>query len=296
MTKKIPVILHTDIGSDIDDSWALLMLLRQNWLDLKYVLCDTGDVRYRAELTAASIEAFGRNDIPVGMGVGSDAVTTCLPVLEGYDASAYKGGIIEDGIAKFIEVVRNSEETVTLLSIGPAPAIKAALEIAPEIASKVRFVGMFGSYKVGYRGNPEIAAEYNVVHDIAAAEFVLSAPWQEMVITPLDSCGLIKLDGEHYKRLENAENPAVKALLEHYRVWRKYSGQPEVVEESSVLFDTVAVHLVSSTEYLEMQEVRLAVDDKGYTVESADAPVMKVAVGWKDLDSYKDFLTDTLLA
>ncbi len=33
----IPVILDTDIGADIDDTWALAILLRSSELDLKLV-------------------------------------------------------------------------------------------------------------------------------------------------------------------------------------------------------------------------------------------------------------------
>ena len=37
MKAKIPVILDTDIGGDIDDTWALAMLLKSPELDLKLV-------------------------------------------------------------------------------------------------------------------------------------------------------------------------------------------------------------------------------------------------------------------
>ena len=38
--KRTPVILDTDIGDDIDDTWALLMLLRMSEMELK--LATTG--------------------------------------------------------------------------------------------------------------------------------------------------------------------------------------------------------------------------------------------------------------
>lgn len=38
MTEKIPVVLDTDLGSDIDDTWALAMLLRSPELDVKLIL------------------------------------------------------------------------------------------------------------------------------------------------------------------------------------------------------------------------------------------------------------------
>ena len=42
MNRRIPVILDTDIGNDIDDTWALGQLLNSPELDLKLVLTSTG--------------------------------------------------------------------------------------------------------------------------------------------------------------------------------------------------------------------------------------------------------------
>ena len=67
--KKIPVILYTDIGDDIDDTWALGMLLRCPELDVKLVVSDYGKVQYRAKLLAKFLQVAGRTDIPVGLGL-----------------------------------------------------------------------------------------------------------------------------------------------------------------------------------------------------------------------------------
>ena len=52
MNRRIPVILDTDIGNDIDDTWALGQLLNSPELDLKLVLTSTGDTEYRARVAA----------------------------------------------------------------------------------------------------------------------------------------------------------------------------------------------------------------------------------------------------
>ncbi len=49
---RIPVIFVTDIGTDIDDTWALAMILRSPELDLKFVFTDSADTRYRAAIAA----------------------------------------------------------------------------------------------------------------------------------------------------------------------------------------------------------------------------------------------------
>ena len=42
MADKLPVILDTDIGGDIDDTWALAYLLKCPELDLRMVVCSSG--------------------------------------------------------------------------------------------------------------------------------------------------------------------------------------------------------------------------------------------------------------
>ncbi len=69
--KKIPVILDTDIGYDIDDTWALALLLKSPEVDLKLVVSATHDSVYGAKLLAKFLAMAGRADIPVGVGSSS---------------------------------------------------------------------------------------------------------------------------------------------------------------------------------------------------------------------------------
>ncbi|MGB9604069.1 MAG: hypothetical protein ACPMAG_14890, partial [Limisphaerales bacterium] len=67
--KRISVILDTDIGDDIDDTWALGLLLKSPELDVKLVVGDYGKPLYRAKIIAKFLETVGRTDIPIGMGI-----------------------------------------------------------------------------------------------------------------------------------------------------------------------------------------------------------------------------------
>ncbi len=70
--KPKPIILDTDIGSDIDDTWALAQVLNSHELDLKLVVTTHADTAYRARLTAKYLERVGRADIPVAIGPADD--------------------------------------------------------------------------------------------------------------------------------------------------------------------------------------------------------------------------------
>ena len=298
--KKIPVILDTDIGDDIDDTWALALALKCPELDVKLVVGDQGKSEYRAKLIAKLLEAAERADVPVGVGpdVNSQGTGWQQAWVEDYDLDSYPGKVREDGVQAIIDVIMGSPEPVTLIAIGPLPNIKLALERDPRIAQRARFVGMHGSVRVGYGGSPKISAEYNVKADAPACQAALSAPW-DIVITPLDTCGLIQLKGDKFAAVRDCSDPLVKAMIDNYRVWAanhdRYKNDPSRAEAaSSTLFDTVAVYLAFEQSLCKMETLPIRVTDDGRTVIDPAAKKMQVATEWKDLGAFEDFLVDRL--
>jgi inosine-uridine nucleoside N-ribohydrolase len=297
--KKIPVILDTDIGDDIDDTWALGFLLCCPELDVRFVVGDHGKPLYRARLLARFLEVCGRTDIPVGIG-RETAVRGDGPQAEwvrGYDLESYPGKVYPDGVRAIVEVIMGSDEPVTLIAIGPLPNIAAALEIEPRITERARFVGMHGSVRRGYGGSRDVSAEYNVKEDVQSCRRVLEAPWP-ITITPLDTCGLIDLRGELYGRVRDATAPIPKAIIENYRLWCRHhptlQTQDQAAVRSSVLFDTVAVLLALGGKWLKIEELGIRVTEDGFTVIDDRAPRLRVATEWDDIDSFRRFLTDRL--
>ena len=54
--KPVPVIFDTDIGSDIDDVFALSLILKSPELDLKLITTVSGDTHYRAKVAAKFLQ------------------------------------------------------------------------------------------------------------------------------------------------------------------------------------------------------------------------------------------------
>jgi inosine-uridine nucleoside N-ribohydrolase len=297
--KRTPVILDTDIGDDIDDTWALGLLLRSPELDLKLVVGDQGRALYRARLLAKFLEVAGRSDVPVGVGLESNR-TGDGPQAEwvkSYDLKKYPGKVHADGVQAIIDIIMESAQPVTLIAIGPLPNLAAALERQPRIAERARFVGMHGSVRLGYGGSQKPAAEYNVKADAKACQKVFTAPWA-ITITPLDTCGLVQLDGALYRRMREAKSPIAKAVIENYCLWdasKNKSGKGKASDtRSSILFDTVAVYLALSEQLLKMEDLNLRVTGDGFTVIDSAAKKMAVATEWRDLEGFKVFLVDRL--
>ncbi len=290
---KIPVILDTDIGDDIDDTWALALLLKSPELDLRLVVSETGDTTYRARIICRLLEIAGRAEVPVGVGLNQGprpGGENQGAWVRDYPLDRFPGKVREDGVGALIETVMGSPEPVTLICIGPVPNIAEALRREPRLAGKCRLVGMHGSVRRGYNGAPPPSAECNVVTDAKSCRAMFEAPWRERVITPLDSCGRVLLKGEKYRAVCRSADPLTRAVIENYRIWLK--GKPD--EQSSVLFDTVAVYLAFAEDLLVMENLGIRVTDDGFTRIDDAAPRVRVATDWKDLEAFEDFLVRRL--
>jgi inosine-uridine nucleoside N-ribohydrolase len=296
---KAPTILTSDIGDDIDDTWALGLLLNSPELDLKLGRGDYGKTEYRAKLLAKFLKMVGRGQVPVGLGVDTPVKGDGpqAPWVKDFELSSYPGKIHKDGVAAMIEIIMSSPEPVTLIAIGPMPNVAAALEREPRIAGKARLVGMYGSVRKGYDGTGKIDAEWNVKADAKSCQKAFTAPW-DITITPLDTCGVVRLDGDRYKRLLGSEAAIPKAIIENYRIWSKASNAQNTAADSrsSTLFDTVAVYLACTEELCKMERLGIRVTDDGFTRIDDQAKKVNAAVEWKNLDGYHDLLVQRLIS
>ena len=308
--RKIPVIFDTDICDDIDDTWALAALLKSPELDVRLITTAVGNTEAKAKVVAKFLETVGRTDIPIGIGVqhhtGGHRQTEWAA---DYDLASYPGTIYTDGIQAIIETVMQSRKTVKIVAVGPLPNIAQALKQEPRIARNAEFVGMHGSVRRGYGGSDKISAEYNVRAYAKAAKVVFTAPWK-MMITPLDTCGIVHLKGEKYQKVLTCDSDLTNALIENYRIWYrnglsgrdKEIGQAELdrrVQEkvgssSTTLFDTVAIYLAMSTDLVEMETLPIEVTDDGYTKLVEGAKQVECAMKWKDLGAFEDWLVERL--
>jgi inosine-uridine nucleoside N-ribohydrolase len=304
----IPVILDTDIGHDVDDVWALAFLLRCPELDVRLVTTCTGDTVYRARLVAKILQLMGRADIPIGIGIPlDDNPHTHSEWLGDYELTQYPGTIHGDGIGAICETILSSTEQVSLICIGPLPNIAAALARAPEITARSRFVGMHGSIRRGYLGAPKPMREFNVKMNALSCRAVFEADWPK-VITPLDTCGSVVLIGERFARLrDHAQDPhtprgnPARISIENHLAWAEavsdwpMISQMNPLQQSSILYDTVAVYLGFADELLEMETLPITITPDGKTMVDEKGSPVSCAMNWKNKEAFLDLLVDRLL-
>jgi inosine-uridine nucleoside N-ribohydrolase len=310
--KKIPVIFDTDLCDDIDDTWALVLLLQSPEFDVRLITTAVGDTPNKAKVVAKMLEIAGRTDIPIGIGPTAGGLSRGHRQdawIEGYDMSSYSGKVYEDGVQAMVDVIMKSSRPIKVVAVGPLPNVAAALEREPRIAERAEFVGMHGSIRLGYGGGATPSAEYNVRAFAKEAQKVFTAPW-DITITPLDTCGIVHLKGEKYQQVLQSDNPLARALMENYRAWysqglrnkNKDMSEAEVNRRtdqkvnssSTTLFDTVGIYLAMTTELVEMEKLGIKVTDDGYTRIDNNAKVIHCATKWKDLGAFEDFLVARL--
>lgn len=289
----VPVILDTDLGGDIDDTWALCMLLGAEQVDLKLIVTASDDTPTKTRLVAKILEYVGRTDVPLGTGVkNSGNAIHQSKWLGDYDLAKYPGVLHEDGVQAMIDLINKAEVPPVLCVIGPQTNIAEALRRDPGIANKTRVIAMAGSVHVGYQGKSGRMPEWNVVKDVAAARAVFAAPWK-ITMAPLDICGTLALQGKRF--LAVAESPAKRAqcVIENYRDWANRHHYAE--DASSILFDTTAAYLTFADDTMKLEEVKLSIDDKGNTVPDDNGRPVACALSWKDRDAFENLLIRTLI-
>jgi len=306
--------LDTDIGSDIDDTWALGMLLNSSELDVKLITVVGGNTQYRAKLVAKFLEEAGRTDIPIGIGIKeknnkrqSERSYPQYRWIKDFKLKNYGGQLINNAMCAMRDVIANLSDANSLpiiIGIGPLGNIAELIKSEPWILKKTRFIGMIGSIYRGYGGVLHADREYNVISDIPACQSVFEAEWNR-TITPLDTCGLVQLEGNEFKEISESNKPIPSMIMENYKLWAKSLRRMNLIKsgKSSILFDVVAIYLAYSEANLEIKNIEIDVNGAGDTLAIGESDgnftarkhLTRVAIKWRDLSKFKQHLVDRLV-
>jgi purine nucleosidase len=256
------VILDTDIGDDIDDAFALGLILRSPELRLLGVSTAFGDTELRARLVDRYLAAIGRHDIPVLAGVATPTTNLFTQAAYARQASNRKH---PDGVAFLLNQIRAHPNQITLIAIGPLFNVQAAIARDPATFRKLkRVVIMGGSVYQGYetRGrdrNTPPSPEWNILCDPAGAKALL-ASGVPVFVMPLDSTQ-IHLEPAALAALLAHGSPLTDQITLLYHQWTGTAIPPH----SPTLYDPVAVTYSFRPDLCPAKPMRLEVDDKGFT-------------------------------
>ena len=287
---RMKVLLDTDIGTDIDDAWALGLLLVAPEVDLIGVTICDGDTAARAKVAAKLLHATGKGSIPVAVGRPTpppDSVDYQFTWAE--DFTAVKP--IATPAADFIvEALRKSPGEITLVAVGPLQNIADALRKEPNLGKLAkRVVLMSGS--IAYSAwTPGPVAEWNVKRAIADAQLVYAAGIP-LTIVPLDSTTYVRLETSERQRLEKHPAPLTRALEALYRLWLTAPDQRMTLHDQMAIGDL----LRPGAFFGRCPEMPIRVDDKGYTrIDPGGGKPVAVCLEPKR-DAFMKFYVDGLL-
>jgi inosine-uridine nucleoside N-ribohydrolase len=266
-------VLDTDIGDDIDDAFALALVLRSPELHLLGVETAFGDTELRARLVDRYLASVGRSDIPVLAGVEtkSDHFTQAAY------ARQWPLRKHAEAVKFLLGQIRAHPGQITLIAIGPLVNIQAAIERDPATFRKLkRVVLMGGSVYRGYDGNQgdrntPPSPEWNILCDPAGARELL-ASGVPVFVMPLDSTQ-IRLENPSLGMVFAHGSPLTDQLTLLYHQWTAKAEW-----HSPTLYDPVAVTYAIRPDLCPATPVRLEVDDKGFTRPVAGAPNAQVCL------------------
>ncbi len=287
---KIPILLDFDIGEDIDDTFALATVLASPEIDLRGITTDGQDAYKRAQMACRFLTAVGRKDIPVAAGL-PEKTTRLLDywqVQYGNHASVYfrDPKPAKERAPEFLyKQLKANPKELTILAVGPLTNVAALLEKYPDAKGMIkRIVIMGGSVRRGYDEGSKPQAEYNIAADPKAAQVVFQSGIP-LVVAPLDATAMVKLDAKRQKQLFAAGSLLTLSVQALTQLWQE--------KNEPILYDPVAVALVYTEKFCTMENLSIAVDEKGFTKVVAGKPNARVAVGIKT-DEFLDWFVNRL--
>jgi inosine-uridine nucleoside N-ribohydrolase len=271
-----PIIIDTDIGTDIDDAFAVALALRSPEVKILGISTASGDTKARAKILDRMLGVSGHQDIPVAVGVptmlpnGTPSIgrQSRFGAAGGFERSSHPSAV--DFI---LEETRHFPGQITLVPIGPLTNLAGAIEKDPATFRKLkRIVMMAGSIGPADLGGWGMASkpapEYNIQMDIPAAQKVF-ASGVPIYVMPLDSTANLKLDEVKRDVLLSNGTPLTDALALLYVMWGSVTP---------VLFDAMAVAFVIDPKQCPVEPLRILVDDQGVTRTEPGEPNAQVCM------------------
>ncbi len=288
-TPRLKVLLDTDIGTDIDDAWALGLLMVSPQVELVGVTISDGDTAARAKVAAKLLHAGGRGDVPVAVGRATsppDSVDYQFTWAEDFTTVR---PIAQSAADFIVETLRRHPGEITLLAVGPLQNLADALRKEPNLGALAKRVVLMSGSIAGNVWSPTPVAEWNVVRATTDAQLAYSS--LPLTIVPLDSTSYVKLRTDERTRLEKHPAAVTRALEALYRLW---IGDPT---QQMTLHDQMAVAeaLQPGAFFGRCTSMPIRVDDKGFTRVDPDAGKPVSVCLEPKRDAFMKFYVDGLL-
>ncbi|MGC8890137.1 MAG: nucleoside hydrolase [bacterium] len=252
MSRK--VIIDTDIGDDIDDALAIALALNSSELEVIGITTVFRNTTLRTKLAKKLLDVFNRSDIPVFKGIEK-------PILSDWDKSlippqieAVKEDIIVDektsAVDFIVEKIMNSDERITLITIGPLTNIATAIIKEPRLKDRTEIYMMGGMYSQAF-------PEWNIYCDPESARVVFDSGIHITMIG-LDVTLKCRLDRSSLDRIYSSQNKKVRFLAELIKIWQEGDES-----RYPILHDPLAVASLIRPDFVRKENIHIKVETRG---------------------------------
>ncbi len=256
---SIPILLDTDIGSDIDDAVALAYLLHQPQCELLGITTVSGEPEKRAALARAVCRSAGRGDVPVHMGLAAPLNVAPLqpyaPQATLLDAASFAEFTRPTAIDFLRETIRAQPGEITLLAIGPLTNLAVLFALDPEVPTLLKQIvlmgGLYYNRSIGHTG--ATGAEWNIRCDPHAAAIVFRAPVPRLLAVGLDVTEQCQMPAEEVRERFAQAGPPLDFVLKMAEVW--FRQTPQIT-----FHDPLAAALIFAPELCQTERQRIEVD------------------------------------
>jgi purine nucleosidase len=266
-----PVLLDTDIGSDVDDALALgLILACPAELELHAVTTVAGDAALRAQVAAGLLSLAGRPDVDVCAG----EERPLLRARERFGWFGHEARYVLPQPALRIgaepapqRIVRAAREVagLELVAVGPLTNLARALALDPELPRRVAGLTVMGGHVREARIGSLVCApgiDYNLCSDPEAAVAVLGAGFPTTLVTA-DVTLATWLCERDRERLA-AAGPLARELAAQVAIWtpvqqRLFTGMGGTLapDNAAFLHDPLAVLSLIDASPLRFERLRI---------------------------------------
>jgi purine nucleosidase len=288
--EKIPVILSTDVGNEIDDQWAVAYMLVNPQFEVLGIISAHAPTLPppAAHFTYLVLRDEVENRLKM---------TTHPPLFEGsslplQDAKTPRPNAGVDFIIQSSKDF-SSNNRLTILTIGAATDAASAIIEDPSIANRIRVVAM------GFRSWPNGGDEFNVANDVAAWQAILRSD-VPVVVGCGDVCQTnLSLTPDQAQKLISQHGPVGAWLWDEFQAWYYRFVKPMRSHDLSkpwVIWDTVVLAYVEGLTTQEVYPRPVLKDDMNFEPGQAGKTITWVttidaARMWPDfiqkLDTYQ---------
>ena len=230
---KIPVVLSTDVGNEVDDQWAIVYLLINSKFDVRGIISahaptispPAGQTSYRILLDVVENRLGMRSHPPLFAGAD-------LPLEDRIKPRP------SDGANFLIEASRqfSVDNRLKVLTIGAVTDAASAILIDPTIVERIEIIDM------GFTSWPNGGDEFNIANDVKGMQVILDSE-VPLTIGSGNVCrASLSMHLDQAREMLSGPGPVGEWLFEEFQAWYYRFVKPRRVGRLFEALDHLGQH------------------------------------------------------